>query len=462
MLKEILYWQWALVIGLGLLMWFLAPRARELTAFFSATQKDGQQPGFWMLASSLVISWIFAKSITNAANLGLSFGLVGGVAYAGYYLSFVVAGWVIYQLRTRGGFHSIHHFLQSRFGRGAVWVFSLLIAFRLFNEVWSNTMVIGSYFGAAGSGGYYAAVLVFTALTLAYTLKGGLSSSLLTDAIQMLLFGVLLAIILGVIIPRSGGQVSAFLGSGEWTLATGVNLLWVAVLQSLSYPFHDPVLTDRGFISPPKLTLKAYLWAAVVGAVCIMLFSFVGIFGQMEGLSGQAPVEVSKLLGVGIMLVMNVIMITSAASTLDSTFSSSAKLWVVDLGKSGEATVSKGRWAMAVVALLGTLPVFAGPEILSATTISGTMVIGLAPIFLGWWLKAPPLSFYLAVGAGVATGVVLAMGYWPDAWTWFPGKYGDLLSANLVGTGCCVFFYFIPYGWSIYGKRKNYPVAGRA
>ncbi|MEZ4932144.1 MAG: hypothetical protein R2788_08510 [Saprospiraceae bacterium] len=42
----------------------------------------------------------------------------------------------------------------------------------MFNEVWSNTMVIGSYFGEQGSSGYYSSILVFTALTLLYTLKG--------------------------------------------------------------------------------------------------------------------------------------------------------------------------------------------------------------------------------------------------------------------------------------------------
>lgn len=80
----------------------------------------------------------------------------------------------------------------------AVAIFSILIAFRLFNEVWSNTMVIGSYFGEKGSGPYYTAVLVFTALTLAYTLKGGMRSALMTDMVQMGLFSLLLVIILGV------------------------------------------------------------------------------------------------------------------------------------------------------------------------------------------------------------------------------------------------------------------------
>ncbi len=433
-------WQWVLLVGASLALFWVAPWSRTAKEFFRAAH-DGREPGFWLLTSSLVISWIFAKSITNAANLGLSFGIVGGVAYAAYYLSFLVAGVVLYRMRTRGGFESIHAFLRGKFGRGAVVVFSLLIGIRLFNEVWSNTMVIGSYFGAEGSPGYYTAILVFTGLTLAYALKGGLRSSLLTDLIQMVLFGVLLFIILGILLPRSGGRVEAFLTEGSWSLAGGVNLLLVALIQVFSYPFHDPVLTDRAFIAPPRTTLRSYLWAALIGGLCILLFSFVGIYARMQGLSGQVPVVVAQTLGAGMMLCMNFIMVTSAASTLDSALASFSKLSIVDLRPPHTPNLQMGRRAMAALTLLGTLPIFLGPEILDATTISGTMVLGLAPVFLFWRRPAGPWSFHLAVGCGIAFGIWLTSGLWPERWVFFPGKYGDLLSVNLTATLGCFALY---------------------
>ena len=42
------------------------------------------QVGFWTLMPSAFITWIFAKSINNAAVWGGMFGLWGGVAYAGW------------------------------------------------------------------------------------------------------------------------------------------------------------------------------------------------------------------------------------------------------------------------------------------------------------------------------------------------------------------------------------------
>lgn len=241
--------QWIILILFGASFFLIAPAAKTAQQFFQARSKEGKEPTVFLLTSSLVIAWIFAKSIANAANLGMTFGFVGGLAYACYYLSFLVGGIVIYYMRQRGGFQSVHHFLRTRYGGKAITFFSVLIGFRLFNEVWSNTTVIGSYFGAQGSYPFYLAVIVFTLLTLAYTLKGGMRTSLITDSVQMVFFAVLLVILLFFILPKGSAGVGAYLSSGSWTMAGGLSLLFAVLIQILSYPFHDPVLTDRGFMS---------------------------------------------------------------------------------------------------------------------------------------------------------------------------------------------------------------------
>lgn len=438
---EAIYWQWALVIVSSLILLFLSPLAKTTNQFFKAVNNK-KAPSTIVLTGSLVISWIFAKSITNAANLGRDFGIVGGVAYAGYYLSFAVAGILIYNMRTKGGFKSIHQFLTSKFGKGAMAIFSILIAIRLFNEVWSNTMVIGSYFGSQGTTLYYAAIIVFTLLTLAYTIKGGLSSSIFTDAIQMVLFSILLIVILWNIFSVDDFSTSHIVNSGTWHFELGLNLFFAAIIQSFSYPFHDPVLTDRAFISSPKITRKSFLLASVLGAISIILFSIVGIYAQTQGLNGQAAVEVGKAFGIIILLVINFIMITSAASTLDSTFSSFSKLLAIDL-KLGKSLKS-GRISMIILAVLGTIPVFLDAEILSATTISGTMVIGLTPVFVFWNLKVPKISFYLSILCGLIFGFILVFDAFPEVFIFTKGKYADLLWVNIWGILCCLILYILP------------------
>ena len=48
----------------------------------------------------------------------------------------------------------------------------------------------------------------------------------------------------------------------------------------------------------------------------------------------------------------------------------------------GPWAMLSGMWTMVAFALLGNLPMIAGTDILKATTVSGTMVMGLAPVFL--------------------------------------------------------------------------------
>ena len=448
---SVLAWQWVILIGINILLFWVSPWSTKVNDFFRGSSND-KQPNAFLLTSSLVVSWLFAKSITNAADLGYKFGIVGGVAYAGYYFSFLVAGVIIYQMRTKGGFKSIHHFLQTKYGQGAVVLFTILIGFRLLNEKWSNTMIVGTYFGERGSTGYLSAIVVFTLLTLAYTLKGGMRTSIITDLIQMGMFVLLMVLILGIIIPNTEGGVKTLATSGEWSMSQGLNLFFVALIQVMSYPFHDPILTDRGFISEPKTTLKSYIAATVIAGLSIILFSFVGVFAQLKGLNAPATIEVAKLMGTTLLLLMNTIMLSSAAATIDSTFTSTVKLVHIDLLKERGISVSKARLTMVAIAVFGTIPILFNPEILSATTVSGTMVMGLAPIFVFWNVDAPKLSYFGSVISGIVFGLWLVFYPVPENLLFTTGKYADLLSINIMGTVVCFLFFLLPI---LFKKRES-------
>jgi len=148
------------------------------------------------------------------------------------------------------------------------------------------------------------------------------------------------------------------------------------------------------------------------------------------------------MFGVVILLAINFIMITSAASTIDSTFSSFSKLAAIDL-KLGKS-ITFGRLLMILLAFLGTIPVFLNAEILSATTISGTMVIGLTPVFLFWKMKVPKISFYLSVITGLVFGFILIFKWFPEDLIFTEGKYAELLWVNLWGVITCIILYCLP------------------
>tara|TARA_R110002126_G_C10361245_1_gene492573 strand:- start:329 stop:1054 length:726 start_codon:yes stop_codon:yes gene_type:complete len=231
----------------------------------------------------------------------------------------------------------------------------------------------------------------------------------------------------------------------------GVDLFLVACLQLFSYPFHDPVLTDRGFISEEKSMLRAFTLAGVLGFVAILAFSLIGVHASLSGIeaSGNVPAALAKTMGIGALIVMTLVMISAAGSTLDSTFSSLARLTGRELpalaGRNlGQKAIAVGMLAMLIFAVLGNLPMLAGTDILKATTISGTMVIGLAPVFLLHGLVRPTaLGFHLSFWCGLLLGVGLTLNWIPASWAIGDGRYALLLGVNLYGLILCTAAYLL-------------------
>ena len=102
----------ALVAALSL---WAAPRRASVEGFFGGRGDTGEAPGLWMLVFSQVTTWIFARSLMNAAILGYYYGIAGTLAYAAYYGSFLTGGLIVDRLRA-GGAGSVQDWLGSRFG----------------------------------------------------------------------------------------------------------------------------------------------------------------------------------------------------------------------------------------------------------------------------------------------------------------------------------------------------------
>jgi len=450
---------WIVLAAYCLVTWWVTPRKVEAGQFFNRRSDTGADPGIWLVAMSAAITWIFAKSITNASDLSFAFGITGGVGYTIYYLSFVVAGVAIYFLRTRGGYRSLPHMLVEKYGSLCAKLFLITIGFRLLNEVWSNTKVMSLYFGSEGSASYWAAAILITLFTLSYAWSGGMRASLLTDRLQTVVIFVLLGVVLAILLP--GLESKGIPAVDDAARNAGLTFCALAAVQILSYPFHDPVLTDRGFISEPRNMLKSFIIAGVLSGGFILLFSIIGLYGKAYGLPANPSVTVPASLGLVMMLMFNGIMLLSGGSTIDSTFTSVAKLsaldWKNDRIQHFGSRLTIGRMAILAVAVLGNLPLLSiyagdriGPAIIAATTISGTMVMGLAPIFLLSWLPgARAASFHFAFWPGLILGVLRAIetfahvSIFPAALALGTGKYALDLGINMYGLFICTIGFFV-------------------
>ena len=448
------YLFWGFLIVYGFIMFLLSPKKVTEAGFFRGDSNKGERPTEMMLMLSIFISWIFAKSVTNAANLGAQYGFVGGLAYATYWLCIPIAGFAIYRLRRKYQATGLVSFLNSNYGKAASVAFSAAILIRLFNEVWSNTSVVGGYYGKSGSREFIISAILFTVITLGYTVLGGLRSSIVTDVIQAIIFVFFVGWVITLILPKH--NISEFVTSGSWTMQAGVDMLLVTILQLFSYPFHDPVLTDRGFIAEEKTMLRAFIVSGILGFISILIFSFIGIHAKLIGMevSSNVPAALGKTLGVAGYFAMIVVMISAAGSTLDSTFASLGKLTGKDLPEMAGKPLKNPKLVATIfmVAFIGNLPMIMGTDILKATTISGTMVIGLAPIFLlHGFVKPTKIGFHLSFWIGIILGVLLTVKMIPASWAIGSGKSALLLGVNFYGLILCTLGYVIP---GLFAKRK--------
>lgn len=438
----------ALVAGLALVSIVLSRRVSQTQSFYQGYSAEGQPPGLITLIFSQVTTWIFARSLLNAAILGFYYGIWGTLAYAAYYLSFLTGGRIVDHIRFERGYSSVQAFLADRFGHWGTRCYNFVIGVRLVSEVFANLLVIGILFGAAGSQAYTLAIIGLALVTLTYSMLGGLHASLRTDLYQMLLFLVVLGVLL-VIVASQGYISNELLAFKPFDISEpGPILLLVALLQVWSYPMHDPVMMDRGFLADRETTRRSFLHAGWISSVCIIAFGALGVLAGSQALAGEDMNQVlARLLGELPMFLFSATLVISAMSTLDSTLTSSAKMVVMDM-RLLSPSLNSGRVVMALFMLAGVVLVFVGnKDLFSAVAVSGTASMYLVPvIFFSLWgnREQIPLWSYLSCFALALAGAVLyfteSSGH--SAWLGDVHKYTKLLWISLtVMVGGCLAFW---------------------
>lgn len=400
----------AVIALVAIISLLLSRKSNHSSGFFLGQSASGQAPSLITLVFSQVTTWIFARSLLNAAILGFYYGIWGTLAYTAYYLSFFTGAKIVEHVRFVEGFDSVQTFLANRFGRWGTSCYNLVIGVRLTSEVFANLLVIGILFGAAGSQAYTLAIIAVAVITLAYSMLGGLHASLRTDLFQMIAFIAVLGLLL-LMVAFGGHYTLDLISFKPFDISQpGPILLLVALLQVWSYPMHDPVMMDRGFLADRDTTRRSFMHAGWISMLCIVAFGSLGVIAGANAMTGEDMNQaLTRLLGTYPMLLLSASLIISAMSTLDSTLSSSAKLLVMDM-KVTAPSVRNGRIVMAVFMLLGLALVFLGnKDLFSAVAVSGTASMYLVPVILfSLWGKRTDIpvwsyvaSFVIAIAAAV-------------------------------------------------------------
>ena len=347
------------------------------------------------------------------------YGIAGTLAYAAYYGSFLTGGFIVGRLR-RAGAGSVQEWLGAQFGSMGRGCYNLVIALRLLSEVFANLLVVGLIAGAVLEGSGTAAILAVATLGLAYSAWGGLSAALRTDVIQMLVFFVVFGVAFVALVISPEFDLGAVLTApGVSGAYNGWVLLAVALLQVFSYPAHDPVMMDRGFIADEAVTRTSFLHAFWISTLCIIGFGF---FGIQAGLIGAA--YENELIGTWagmfpawVFGALMVSLLISALSTLDSALASAARLVVAETGILPR-NLASGRVVMLVFMGLGTaLTLWGNATLFDAVSVSGTASMFLAPVLWVGLVRGRAIAawaYLVAFGAAMLGAFI----YFARGWTW--------------------------------------------
>ena len=416
-----------------------APRRASVEGFFGGAGVTGGAPGLWVLLLSQVTTWIFARSLMNAAILGYYYGIAGTLAYAAYYGSFLTGGFIVGRLRANGA-RSMQDWLGSQFGTAGNGCYNLVVALRLLSEVFANLLVVGLIFNAVLAGSGTPAILVVAVLGLGYSAWGGLSAALRTDVVQMLVFLVVFGAAFAALIVSPDFDIGAVLtapgASGPYN---GWVLLVVALLQVFSYPAHDPVMMDRGFLADEATTRASFLHAFWISTLCIIGFGFFGIQASLSGAAyeGELIGTWSVMFPGWIFVALMISLLVSALSTLDSALASAARLVVEELGLAPR-TLNGGRVVMVLFMVAGAvLTLWGNATLFDAVAVSGTASMFLTPVLIVALVMGREVAAW-AYFTAFATAIIGALAYFGRGWAMFAAilpdghKYEQLLVICLV------------------------------
>jgi Na+/proline symporter len=422
------------VFGAILLVSVLAaPRRASVEGFFGGQGTEGRAPGLWVLVLSQVTTWIFARSLMNAAILGYYYGIMGTLAYAAYYGSFLTGGFIVGRLRADGAM-SVQDWIGARFGGTGNGCYNLVIALRLLSEVFANLVVVGLIFNAVLEGSGTTAIWIVAVLGLAYSAWGGLSAALRTDVVQMVVFLVVFGVAFVTLVISPGFDLGAVVtAQGTAGSYNGWILLAVAALQVFSYPAHDPVMMDRGFIADRATTRASFLHAFWISTLCIIGFGFFGIQAGLVGATyeGELIGTWAAMFPAWVFSSLMISLLVSALSTLDSALSSAARLVVEEGGL--PRTLASGRIVMVVFMLAGTLlTLWGNATLFDAVAVSGTASMFLTPVLIVGLVMGRQIALwaYLVAFGAAMIGSVVYLARGSDLVTpWLIGghKYEQLL-----------------------------------
>jgi Na+/proline symporter len=284
-------------------------------------------------STSLAISahWFWAIAIFVGPAVAYNWGFIGLLWFViPNALSLIVVGYLTSRIRDKypDGF-SLTRYVKENFSQrvsalyqlefGLVAFAALLLAFTAISKLWGFVQ-LGSVIEPI-----YASLAVGV-VTLLFTLRGGIRTSIFTGSIQTVLWLVLLGIATVAIITT--GDASYFsLGKNDLSTIFDVKFLttfavawFIAIIVGAT---GHGMMWQKSFSMPKENIMPAYTLAAVAFALVTFGISQLGMYAFANGLEVKAAdtsqmVALTALLGTGALIAFATILIGQTSTVIDA------------------------------------------------------------------------------------------------------------------------------------------------
>ncbi|XP_077996273.1 sodium/glucose cotransporter 4-like [Glandiceps talaboti] len=178
----IVYFVFVLAVGL----WATWKAARgSMEGYFLA----GKSMVWWPVGASLFASNIGSEHFIGLAGTGAASGLAVGSFEFNAMFILLLLGWVFLPVYMAAGVFTMPEYLRRRFGgqRVRVYLAALALILSIFTKISVNMFAGALFINQALGWNLYLAIVVILLITALYTVLGGLSAVIYTDAAQTLI-----------------------------------------------------------------------------------------------------------------------------------------------------------------------------------------------------------------------------------------------------------------------------------
>lgn len=317
-----------------------------------------------MIPTGLAIGthWIWAIALFVGPATAYAWGWIGLMWFLiPNALTLLLVGYMVYRIRDRyPEGYSLTAYIKENFSArvGALFQFefvvmsfaALLLAFTAINKLWG-------FSGLAGTIDPIYVSLAVGVLTLLFTAKGGIRTSIFTGTVQAVLWTVFVALcavfLIGTDLPiySTGAKNLESVFNPAFLTTFGVAYLIAISVSSASHGH----LWQKGFSMPRESIMPAYLLGAAFFAVFLFTILSMASFAQANGLEVKAAdtsllVAIGSALGGAALLYFSIIFIGQTSTVIDSAMNYFSSLVSLEWLKSDKVWTSRAIMLIFLIA----------------------------------------------------------------------------------------------------------------